>query len=89
MGYGYRNPYEELDYKTKVIEEEAEMHLEEPFRDLFIWALLSLRLRIALLIWKRLKHPLSAALVAYCVINKQINHTDNQENKELYKSYAK
>ena len=89
MGYGYKNPYEELNYKTKVIENEAEIHLEEPFRDVFIWALLSLRFRIALLLWKRLKHPLSAALVAYKVINNQIDHTDNREKKEFYKPYAK
>ncbi|RDD42199.1 Transient receptor potential cation channel subfamily M member 1 [Trichoplax sp. H2] len=88
MGYGYANPYDEIESKANVMSDMDDVHVQEPFRDLFIWALFSLRLRIALLIWKRLRHPTSAALVAYKILSNQADETYNQEEKEMYQSYA-
>ena len=70
MDFGYKNPYEEVATYTSVNEiSSTGKDLSDPFRNLFLWSILTCKLELSFLFWKRIKTPLIAALVGYKVLN--------------------
>ncbi|RDD42200.1 Transient receptor potential cation channel subfamily M member 3 [Trichoplax sp. H2] len=70
MDFGYKNPYEEVATYTSVEEFlNAGKDSLDPFRNLFLWAILTGKLELSFLFWKRIKTPLIAALVGYKVLH--------------------
>ncbi|RDD40890.1 Transient receptor potential cation channel subfamily M member 1 [Trichoplax sp. H2] len=63
LGHDYRNPYG-CHVETQGIDNTLNLQLQWPVRDLFLWSILTGRYNLSITIWKRLAHPIAAAIVA-------------------------
>ncbi|EDV28417.1 uncharacterized protein TRIADDRAFT_51314 [Trichoplax adhaerens] len=63
LGHDYRNPYG-CHVETQGIDNTLNLQLQWPVRDLFLWSILTGRYNLSIAIWKRLAHPIAAAIVA-------------------------
>jgi hypothetical protein len=62
-----------------------------PFNDLFIWAILMARQRLAIFFWERTKHPLKMALMAVLLYRKMATSRGclgRDDLKELFEEHA-
>lgn len=62
-----------------------------PYGDLFVWAVLMARQKLAFLFWERVKHPLKMALTAALLYRKMASHRaclGRDDLKERFRAFA-
>ncbi|XP_042863010.1 transient receptor potential cation channel subfamily M member-like 2 [Penaeus japonicus] len=71
------------------------VHFEDPYMELFIWAILTRRNKLADFLWEITSFPLSAAVVATCIYNGILAsltdtdlRTESQDMKDMFEEKA-
>ncbi|XP_072042106.1 transient receptor potential cation channel subfamily M member-like 2 [Amphiura filiformis] len=65
------------------------LHFEQPFKELFLWAVLMNRIEMAEFFWQRCENPISTAIAASQIMYKIGKKTHELDLKERYKSDAR